>query len=119
MNTKWIVFALVSLLLGLLGGFTYFQTSTAQDPKKGPRPAEIGERSPPPELKVGVRIQFLAPAVNSMVHVDERAPKVGKIQGNWIYIDGEVRGAASNIKSGWVNFDTVSWYRILTEKDKQ
>ena len=112
MHAKWIAALLIGLLFGFLCGPGTSQQGVGQEPKKT---AEVADRSAPPDIKVGVKVQFIASSVHTMSDIDARAPKVSKIQGNWVYLDGEVR-FQDKLGSGWVNFNNVEWYRVVGEK---
>jgi hypothetical protein len=112
MHAKWIAVLLFGLLASLLFAAGASQQGVGQEPK---RTTETADRFAPPDIKIGVKVQFISADVRSVHLVDARAPKVSKIQGYWVYLDGEVR-SGDNIGSGWVNFNNVQWYRIVAEK---
>jgi hypothetical protein len=84
MHAKWIAALLIGLLFGFLCGPGTSQRGVGQEPRKT---TEMVDRFAPPDIKVGVKVQFISSQVHTMTEIDERAPKVSKVQGNWVYLD--------------------------------
>jgi hypothetical protein len=115
----WPVLVLFGLFLGLFWGTSATQHVMSDEPKKSGS-GEGVERGVPPDIKVGVKIQFVSGQLFTSLP-DKESPKVIKIEGNWAYVEGSIRqtrgtGDVREVGSGWFNLSKLEWYRIVEEK---
>jgi len=119
----WPVLVLFGLFLVLFLGTSATQHVMSDEPKKSGS-GEVVEHGVPPDIKVGVRIQFVSGQLFTGRSGD--GVKVTKIEGNWAYVEGEKGGIIHSAptgsyafaNSGWVNLSKLDWYDIVEEKKK-
>jgi hypothetical protein len=105
----------VSFIIGLcivLAGNCSQNTSGTQ---AKPQPT-VSDHGSPPEIKAGDRIHFRTSSVLGTHYKDDtRAVTVTKVNGRWVHLEGDL-AVGMNIHEGWVNFDAVTWFRIIPKK---
>jgi hypothetical protein len=114
MRANWIALLSFGSFLGLFWGTSASQHVMSDEPKKSGS-GEVVEHSVPPDIKVGVRIQFIS---GQLFTPRDAAAKVTKIEGSWAYMEGGMAHEApgNTWPSGWVNLSKLEWYRIVEEK---
>lgn len=114
MSVKRILGLTAGIVFALAIGAAVVKSGGGDQANKSPEPvAPVG--GVPPDIKPGVKVEFISPGVQSYTEDAGRAPKVAKVHGQWVYLEGEL-WTSKNRGSGWINFNAVSWYRVVKEK---
>jgi hypothetical protein len=123
MRALWITVLSFGVFSSLFWGTSGSQHVLSDEPKASGTTVrgEAVEHGVPPDIKVGVRIQFVSGQVFS--RGGDRSVKVAKIEGNWGYMEGAMYhshagggGTVETTGAGWVNLSKLDWYRIVEEK---
>ena len=110
MRHKLTILTICGLAIAYLTASQIEQRLSAQ-PEAAVQKAQVADRTPP-DIKEGVKISFAGAKAGAGVNGGEPATVV-RIQGNWVYLKGEDLGLdKSGEREGWVNFDTVGWYKV-------
>ena len=67
----------------------------------------------PPELKEDVRVRFASPQISANFTGDRESATVVRVEGNWVYLRGDLYTGQLKLAEAWVNFETVTWYKVV------
>ena len=102
------------LLAGVALGFSIAMYGTKNVAVAQPQDKKgDAEHRGPPELAEDVRVRFASPQISANFTGDRESPVVVRVEGNWVYLKGDLYTNQLKLAEAWINFETVTWYKIV------
>ena len=105
---------LLFLLAGVALGFCIAMWGTKNVAVAQPEVKKANGMTPfLPDLDEGVRVRFVSPQMSANFTGDRESPVVVRVEGNWVYLKGDLYTNQVKLAEAWVNFETVTWYKVV------
>ena len=111
MTRKTLLFLLAGVALGLciaLWGTKSVAVAQSEGKKTN------GTARTPPDIEEGVRVRFASQRLSANFTGERESPVVVRVEGNWVYLKGDMYTEQVKLTEAWVNFEQVSWYMVVS-----